>query len=76
MFALSGAGRVFILAGVFLVVFGLLLVFWHRIPFVGKLPGDLLLDKGGFQFFCPVVTCLVISIVLTMLVNVALRLFR
>jgi len=67
---LSGIGKVLILAGAFVAFSGLLLVFWQRIPFLGKLPGDVFLQKGNLQFFFPIVTCLAISALLTIIVNI------
>jgi len=67
---LSGIGKVLILAGAFVAFSGLLLVFWQRIPFLGKLPGDIFLQKGNLQFFFPIVTCLAISALLTIMVNI------
>ena len=73
---LPGIGKILILVGAFLAFFGLLLVFWQKIPILGKLPGDILLQKGNFQFFFPVVTCLIISILLTIILNFVIHLFR
>ena len=73
---LQGAGKIIVLGGVFLVILGLLLVFWQRIPLLSKLPGDIFWQKGSFQFIFPIVTCIVISIVLTVILNLVLRLFR
>jgi len=73
---LQGAGKIMILGGVCLVTLGLLLVFWQRIPLPGRLSGDILWQKGSFQFIFPIVTCIVISIVLTVILNLVLRLFR
>ncbi len=67
---LSGIGKVLILAGAFVAFSGILLVFWQRIPFLGKLPGDIFLQKGNLQFFFPIVTCLAISALLTIMVNI------
>lgn len=67
---LLGIGKVLILAGAFVAFSGLLLVFWQRIPFLGKLPGDVFLQKGNLQFFFPIVTCLAISALLTIIVNI------
>jgi len=72
----QGAGKILILGGAFLTFLGLILVFWQRIPFLGKLPSDIFLHKGGFQFFFPIVTCIIISIVLTIILNLVFRLFR
>jgi len=73
---LQGIGKILILVGTFLAFFGLLLVFWQKIPLLGKLPGDILVQKGNFQFFFPIVTCLIISISLTIVLNFVIHLFR
>jgi len=73
---LQGIGKILILVGAFLAFFGLLLVFWQKIPLLGKLPGDILVQKGNLQFFFPVVTCLIISISLTIILNFVIHLFR
>ena len=73
---LQGIGKVLILGGTFLVFSGLLLIFWQRIPFFGKLPGDILIQKGNLQFFFPIVTCLVISALLTIVVNIIINLLK
>jgi hypothetical protein len=61
-------GKFVVILGVFLVVVGLIL--W-RFPglfgWVGKLPGDIAVQKGNFSFYFPVVTCIFVSIVLTLL---------
>jgi len=73
---LQGIGKILILGGAFLAFLGLLLFFWQRIPFLGKISGDIFLQKGGFQFFFPIITCIIISIVLTIIMNLVFRLFR
>jgi hypothetical protein len=73
---LQGIGKILILVGAFFAFLGLLLVFWYRIPFLGKLPGDIFLQKGSLQFFFPIVTCIIISIVLTIILNLVIRLLR
>ena len=72
----QGAGKLLIMGGVFLAFLGLLLMFWQRIPFLGKLPGDIFLQKGSFQVLFPIVTCIIISIVLTIILNFLFRLIR
>ena len=69
-------GKFLILAGVFLILFGVLFVFWQRIPFLGKLPGDIVIEKKGFGFFFPLATCIIISLVLTILINFVLWILR
>jgi len=65
-------GRALLLAGAVLLVLGLLLTLGARLPSVGRLPGDIVYRKGNFTFYFPLVTCILLSVVLTLL----LRIFR
>ncbi len=76
MSAFSGVGKLLLLAGVFLILFGLLFIFWERIPYLGKLPGDFVIQRGSFRVFIPIVTCVIISVILTIVVNIVLRFWR
>lgn len=69
-------GKLLILSGAFLVTFGLLFTFWSKIPFLGRLPGDIYIGKGSVQFYFPLVTCLILSILLTFIANIVIRLIR
>jgi F0F1-type ATP synthase membrane subunit a len=67
------AGKLLVFLGLAIAVFGLLLWLTPRsLGWMGRLPGDI----RGEHFAFPIVTCLVISAVLTILVNLATRLFR
>ena len=68
-------GKFLILGGVFLALLGLLLVFGQKIPFLGRLPGDIYWQNEKFRFFFPLGTSLLLSAVLTILLNFILRLF-
>ncbi len=74
--SLEAIGRILLVAAVVIGLAGLALLFAERIPFPGKLPGDILLRRGGFSFYFPVVTCIIISIALTILVNIVFWLLR
>ena len=65
-------GRVLLIIGVVLVVVGGLAVLGVRLPF-GRLPGDIAIEgeRGGFYF--PIVTMIVVSVVLTILLNIFIR---
>ena len=73
---IQGTGRILLLSGACLLFLGLLLIFWQRLPFLERLPGDIFLQKDGFRFFLPLITCIIISIVLTVILNLVFRLFR
>ena len=65
-------GRVILVVGIVLVIVGGLAVLGVRLPF-GRLPGDIAIEgeRGGFYF--PIGTMIVISIVLSLLLNILLR---
>jgi len=69
----EGIGRLLIIVGIIIVVLGLVLAFGGRIPFLGKLPGDILIKKDGISFYFPIVTFLILSLVLTLIINFILR---
>jgi hypothetical protein len=66
-----GLGRALALAGVILLVAGLALMFWDKFPFrripLGRLPGDILVQKPGLTLYIPWVTGLVISLVVSLI---------
>ncbi len=72
----SDLGRALLLIGGAIVVLGVILLLAGRVPFLGRLPGDISFRRGTTSFFFPIVTCLVLSAVLTVVVNVLLFLFR
>jgi hypothetical protein len=72
----EGFGKTLIIIGLFLVILGVVFVFWNKIPLIGRLPGDITIQKGGFTFFFPLVTSLVLSLILTIVLNVIFRVFK
>ena len=73
---LSGLGKLFIAAGVLLVLVGLAFVFAPHVPFLGRLPGDILVHRERFIFYFPMATMVVLSVLLTILLNIIPRFFR
>ena len=67
MLGLGGLGKMLILLGAFIVVLGLFLLIGEKIPFLGKLPGDILIKREKFTFYFPLATSVLISIILTLL---------
>lgn len=59
-------GRLLIIFGVILVVVGVLLVVTGKIPGLGRLPGDIYYKGDHVTFYFPLVTCLLISVVLSL----------
>jgi hypothetical protein len=64
---MGGLARSLILAGLVLVAAGLVVSFASRIPWLGKLPGDLTFRSGGLTIYVPLATCLLLSLVLSLL---------
>jgi len=60
-------GKMLILIGVFIILIGLFLFLGEKIPWVGRLPGDIIIRKKNFTFYFPIVTSIIISIILTLL---------
>jgi len=60
-------GKLLILLGVFIILIGLFLLIGEKIPWIGRLPGDIIIRKKNFTFYFPIVTSIVISIILTLL---------
>ena len=58
-------GKILILIGILLVVLGFVLIVGNKLPFIGKLPGDIALERKNYSFYFPVTTCIIISIVLS-----------
>ena len=60
-------GRYLIVAGAVILLLGVLLATLGRIPYIGKLPGDILIKRDNFTFYFPLTTCIVISLILTLI---------
>ena len=58
-------GKILIIIGLLLAVLGFVLIVGNKIPFIGKLPGDIALEGKNYSFYFPVTTCIIISVVLS-----------
>lgn len=73
MMDLSGMGKILMLLGAILFVAGVLLTLSVKIPFLGHLPGDIAIQRKGFGLYFPIVTCILLSVVLSVLLNLFSR---
>ncbi|MCC5911547.1 MAG: DUF2905 domain-containing protein [Clostridiaceae bacterium] len=64
--------RMLITIGIIIVVLGGILLIGSRFG-LGKLPGDIFLQRGNFTFYFPLVTSIILSILLTVILNVLFR---
>ncbi len=60
-------GKLFIFIGLLLVVIGIVFIVGNKIPFIGKLPGDIAIERQNFNFYFPLTTCIIISIILSLI---------
>ena len=67
MVGFAPIGKMLVLLGVFMIVVGLFFWLGDKIPWIGRLPGDILVKREKFTFYFPIVTCIIISIILTIL---------
>jgi hypothetical protein len=69
---MSGLGKMLIVFGVILAVVGVVLLLAPKIPWLGKLPGDITYRGERFTFYFPLATCILLSVILSLI----LYLFR
>ena len=69
---MNGLGRTLIYLGIFFIAVGLILSFSGKLPWLGHLPGDIYIQRERFTFYFPLTTCLLISVIITLV----LYLFR
>lgn len=63
----SSFGKILIIIGLGITILGVLIVFLGKIPHIGRLPGDILIQRKNFTFYFPLTTSIIISLVLTIL---------
>lgn len=73
MDSLYAVGKMILGFGVLMVFIGGLLMLAGKFTGLGRLPGDILVQRGNFTFYFPVVTMVIISLVLTLLLNLVFR---
>jgi hypothetical protein len=59
-----------VISGILLVVVGLAFMFGDRVPYIGRLPGDILIRKERVSFYFPITTSIIVSIILTILFSI------
>ena len=70
---MSDFGKVLVVLGLILLGLGLILLYGPKIPWLGKLPGDINIQREKFTFYFPLASSIVISIVLTILFSLFRR---
>ncbi len=67
MFGWDSLGKFLVIAGLLLVALGGLMFLVGKVPFLGRLPGDIVIERENFRFYFPLATCVLLSAMLTLL---------
>jgi Protein of unknown function (DUF2905) len=59
-------GKTLIYIGILLVVVGVFFLLGGKVPWLGRLPGDLIIERGGNTFYFPLTTCILISVIISL----------
>ncbi len=74
---MSEVGKVLLLMGFVLLILGLLLTFFEKLPFgLGRLPGDIAIKRDNFTFYFPLGTSIILSVVLSLLLTLLFSLLK
>ena len=68
-----GTGKILIIIGVIFILAGLFFLAGGKLTFLGHLPGDIHFSKGNTEFFFPIVSCILVSIIGTIILNIFFR---
>ena len=72
----SGAGKIIILIGVIIVLAGVIVYFFHdKLNWIGRLPGDIRVEKENFRFYFPITTMIALSLLITLIAQIIKRFF-
>jgi Protein of unknown function (DUF2905) len=69
----EGLGRALVVLGAVILALGLVLSFAGRIPWLGRLPGDIVFRRGRFTLYFPLATSILVSLLLTLLLRLLRR---
>lgn len=73
MFELNPLGKVLIFFGVILILIGGVILLAGKVPWIGRLPGDIFIQKKNFTFYFPLATSIIISVILTLIFSLLSR---
>lgn len=72
----SDTGKYIIVTGAIIVFLGLIIYFFHdKLNWIGRLPGDIRIEKENFKFYFPVTTMVLFSLAITLIIQVIRKLF-
>ena len=63
-------GKYIIVFGVLIVIAGIVIYFFHdKLHWIGRLPGDIRIEKENFRFYFPITTMIIFSLILTLIIR-------
>jgi hypothetical protein len=71
--AVESLGRMILYIGVILVLIGGFFILVAKVPWFGRLPGDIVFRREGITIFIPITTMILVSLILTLLMNIVWR---
>jgi hypothetical protein len=69
----SDVGKALVALGLLIALAGVVIMLVGRVPWLGRLPGDIHIERGNFSFYFPFATSLVLSVVLTLILYIVGR---
>jgi hypothetical protein len=66
---LEPLGRALVVIGLFITVLGAIMILTPRVPWLGRLPGDIVIQRDDLTIYIPITTMLVVSVVLSVVLN-------
>jgi hypothetical protein len=64
---MAGLGKSIIILGIIIIAFGILITFAGKIPWLGRLPGDIHIKRDNFTFYFPLATCILLSVLFSLI---------
>ena len=70
----SNTGKYIILAGAIIIIAGIIIYFFHdKLNWIGRLPGDIRVERENFRFYFPIMTMIVFSVIATLIIWIIKR---
>ena len=67
---IPSVGKMLVIAGIVLIILGIVFMYGPKVPFPGRLPGDISIKKDNFTFYFPIATSIIVSIILSILLSI------
>jgi DUF2905 family protein len=72
----SDFGKYVIIAGIMIILLGVIIYFFHdKLSWIGRLPGDIRIEKENFKFYFPITTVILFSLALTVIIQIIKKIF-